>query len=105
VNANSPPAAWTALAIPQAIERLFATPKTIPRIPRMTPGIASSKTVRSIKASPRPVLEGEYYTVRDVGYPLASPDTHGKDGASTNRHKMCEFGHTRAWNWSVFGLS
>jgi hypothetical protein len=37
--------------MPHAIDRLFATPKTTPRIPRMTPAFAPTKTVRSIKAS------------------------------------------------------
>jgi predicted DNA-binding protein (UPF0251 family) len=39
-----------------------------------------------------------------LGCPLASADTHGKDEDSLDRHKMCEFAHTCAWNSGVFGL-
>src|SRR6202161_871558 len=79
VNASSAPAAWAALAMPHAIERLFATPKTTPRIPRITPAVAPTERVRSIKASLRLAVEGEYYAAPAPGYPLTSPDTHGKD--------------------------
>jgi hypothetical protein len=37
--------------MPQAIERLFATPKTTPRMPRMTPVVTPAERVCSIKAS------------------------------------------------------
>ena len=37
VSAISAPAAWQALAMPQAIDRLFATPKISPRLPFISP--------------------------------------------------------------------
>src|ERR1700704_4106623 len=37
VSAISAPAAWQALAIPHAIERLLATPRPTPRLPRIRP--------------------------------------------------------------------
>jgi hypothetical protein len=37
VSAISAPASWHALAMPQAIERLLATPRITPRLPRIRP--------------------------------------------------------------------
>ena len=78
MNASSAPAARAALAMPHAIERLFATPRTTPRRPRMTPGVAPAGRVCSIKASL--VLYGGLYAAQESG--LASLMTHGKDKAS-----------------------
>src|SRR3979490_523231 len=39
VRAISAPAAWQALAIPQAIERLLATPSITPRLPCISPAL------------------------------------------------------------------
>ncbi len=39
VSAISAPAAWQALAMPQAIERLLATPRITPRLPCIRPEI------------------------------------------------------------------
>jgi len=88
------------LAMPHAIERLFARPKTTPRIPRMTPVVAPTGRVCSIKASR--VLDGDHCAVPASG--LASLNTHGKHKASVGRHKICGFASTRAWNLRVFRL-
>jgi hypothetical protein len=79
---------------------LFATPKTTPRMPRMTAAVAPTGRVCSIKAPL--VLDGECYAIPTSG--LTSLDTHGKDAAFLNRHKLCEFAHTCAWNLGVFTL-
>ena len=65
--------------MPQAIERLFATPRTTPRMPRMTPAVAPTERVCSIKASL--VLDGDCCAVPASG--LASLDTHGKERLSS----------------------
>src|SRR6516225_2129255 len=85
--------------MPHAIDRLFATPKTTPRIPRITPAVTPTERVRSIKASL--ISDGGHCA---VPVRLASLGAHGKDEAFVNRHKMCEFAHTCAWSLGVFGL-
>jgi hypothetical protein len=55
--------------MPHAIERLFATPKTIPRMPRMTPVVTPAERVCSIKASL--VLAGDSYAHAGAGFSLA----------------------------------
>ena len=47
-------------------------------------------------------MDGDRKAVRTSG--LTSLDTHGKDAAFVNRHKLCEFAHTSAWNLGVFRL-
>src|SRR5262249_58303701 len=44
VSAISAPAAWQALAMPQAIERLLATPSTTPRLPCMREEICAIRS-------------------------------------------------------------